>query len=522
MKRFLISLLVLVLMPVFALAVTTVPESVTVVEAEAFAGTDIDGLIIPASVQRVGAGVLAGSDASYLYLQGDATVLDSGAGSGVPFVFGPAGGSAAGLDGFYASETLVTDGGLYYTVTDKALPLCAVEASSLTGVVTIPKLLGGVPVTSLAELYLSNAEVDEVEVPAYLSVPSGLNASPYQTMFATAPQANVTSAALDDVITWTTEVEGDYGDTSYVWTISLDGAETTVTTSAPTMTYTASAEGSVTVTVEVTDALGDLVTSEASKTLTIADHQPVYRALLIGNTYPDDYYNELAGPDNDVRAMKTMLSSMTGTDYSISARYNLTASGMTSAIASTFAGAEAGDVSLFYYSGHGTSSGALVGDDLSLLTVYNLRSALQKVAGTKIVILDSCYSGANIGKSTDSTAAFNSAVISAFSAAARSSTNLADEGYIVLTACSKDQMSYSLSSDGIYYFGAFTYGVCYGSGYDSYLRQSLGSLSADDNGDGKITLGEAYSEAVACVSQFGNIDQSAQYYGDTSFVLWIK
>ena len=49
------------------------------------------------------------------------------------------------------------------------------------------------------------------------------------------------------------------------------------------------------------------------------------------------------------------------------------------------------------------------------------------------------------------------------------------------------------------------------------------SLPADTNGNGQITLGEAYSKAVERVNWLKTMvamEQVAQYYGDTSFVLW--
>ena len=106
MKRFLLLLSVLVLLPLCALAVTSLPATVTEVEDSAFAGTDIDALIVPASVEKIGAPVLAGSDASYIYLNGARTTLaDEG---GVPFVFGPASSPAAKLSNFYDSAKLVS------------------------------------------------------------------------------------------------------------------------------------------------------------------------------------------------------------------------------------------------------------------------------------------------------------------------------------------------------------------------------------------------------------------------------
>lgn len=535
MKRFLLLLSVMVLLPLCAFAVTTVPEGVTAVEDEAFANTAIDALIIPASVQTVGANVLAGSDASYLYLQGASTTLASGA--GVPFVFGPSNSSAAGLDNFYPTENLALVDGVYYEVMEDALPLCAKSPASLSGTVTIPKLVNGRPVTSLDVLYLTNTGVTALKIPQYLTNSTGLTATAYQTMFLTAPVASKATVSAGRSVTWTTTIEGAYGSVSYLWTFDVNGETTTTITDEPTVTFAPQAEGTCTVTVTAEDALGDKAASAVSEALTVTEAEPTYRALLVGNTYPGAS-NALAGPDNDVKAVSTMLNSMSGTDYQVRTAMNQSASGIRSAIASTFSGAKPGDVSLFYYSGHGNADGSLVGVGDTLLSVYSLRTALQDVPGTKIVILDCCYSGTVINRSADATenspspSAFNSAIISAFASASRSASrsaeNLEDEGYIVLTSCRKDQTSATLVDDitGTT-FGVFTYGLCYGSGYDEWKKVSLGSLPADTNGDRAITLGEAYTRIRERVSYMnglagGALGQETQSYGDSSFVLWRK
>lgn len=525
MKRFLLLLCALML-PLCAFAVTSVPDGVTEVGAEAFANTAIDGLIFPASVKTVGANVLAGCNASYLYLQSASTTLESGASNGVPFVFAPQASSASSLSGFYPTENLVTQDGLYYYVTDTALPLCAKAPFSLSGEVTIPKLVDGVPVTSLSVLDLSNTGVTNLSVPEYISLPSGIAAEHRQTIFLTAPAANTTSTPAGRYVTWTASIEGEYSDVSYEWTFTVDDTSTSTVTSEPTVKYAPMTEGTCTVTVTATDAVGDTVTVTGDS-VTVTEAQPVYRALLIGNSYPGES-NELNGPSTDVAAMKKILDSMTGTAFTTTTSRNRTASGIQAAIASAFASAQPADVSLFYFSGHGTEKGELVGTGSTYLTVYALRSALQKIPGTKIVLLDSCYSGSAISRSTDSTSSpssFTRAIVSAFSSAARSSVNLEDAGYIVLTSCSQTQTSISLSGDGSHFWGVFTYGLCYGSGYDEWNQVSLGRLPADSNSDGAITLGEAYNgvqERVSFLSTQAVVTQSTQYYGDTSFVLWSK
>lgn len=537
MKKMILLLLALLLVPLGAQAVTAVPEGVTQVGDEAFAGTGIDALIVPASVEIVGANVLVDCDASYLYLEGAATQV-SGA-PGTPFIFAPADSPAASLDGFYAAETLVLDAGIYYSSAATAIPLCAKEPSARSGSVTIPKLLDGVPVTTLEALYLDNTQVSEIRVPRYLTIPEGMTATPYQTLFITTPTADVTQTPAGRYVNWTTSVTGAYGDVTYIWNFTVGDETGSVVTTEPTVKFAPMSEGTCTVTVTAEDSLGDSATSVASEAVTVTAAQPVYRALLIGNTYAGTS-NDLAGPDTDVYSMQTMLNTMTGTPFNTKSAINVTSSAMLSYIPIAFSGAQPADVSLFYYSGHGDSSGALITTD-KLVTVYTLRNALQKIPGTKIVILDSCYSGSAIkngartvstyseaAESLPSPSAFNSAVISAFSSTTRSSENLADQGYIVLTSCRYDQRSSSLNDavNGID-FGIFTYGICYGSGYDEWNQTFLDSMPADADGNAAITLGEAYAgakERVAYLNTllYGKVTQEAQYYGDTSFVLWHK
>lgn len=526
-KRILMILLIL-LLPLTAQAVTTVPANVTDIQEEAFANTAIDALIIPASVNTVGSGVLRGTGAAYILVEGANTAFAADAADGVAYVFAPAGSDAAKLPGYRDSASLRKADGLYYFVQDTAEPLCAVDPATLGGTVTVPKLLEGVPVTSLDGLYLQNANPAELRVPGYLTIPEGMAATPYATMTITPPVTEATQAQTGHAVTWTTGVEGAYGDVTYLWSFTTGGETVTRTTFEPAITYAHMESGELQVSVTATDILGDAATAAAGQTLTLTPPQRAYRALLVGNTYSG--LESLPGPDNDVDAMQKMLSRMSGTPFTIRTALNVTAGGMESAIASTFADAQASDVSLFYFSGHGTPQGDLAGENNTFLSVYGLRSALQQVPGVKIVLLDCCHSGNVIGRASNaekpsSLSAFNRAVISAFASASRSSENLADEGYIVMTACRKDQESASIT-DMIIHFGAFTYGVCYGSGYDEWEREAMNHLPADQDGNRAITLGEAVAgvrERIAFIrTMLPSLEQEVQYYGDTAFVLWAK
>ncbi len=524
--RLLLMLLTLLMLPLCARAVTEMSPGIVEVADEAFAATGIDALIVPAGVERVGSRVLAGGSASYLYIQGADTAVAEDASADVPFVFAPAGSPASALPGFYASDTLMQQDGLYYAVTDEALPLCAVSPLTLTGSVTIPKLVAGVPVVSLDALDLTRTGVTELRVPAYLTLPEGMTATLYATMHVTAPQAEVSQSPAGHYVTWTTSVQGAYGAVSYLWTFTMGDETYTTITGEPSVRFAPMAEGTCTVTVRAEDDLGDGAVSAASDPLTVTALERTCRAMLVGNTYPGETC-ALRGCDTDMLGMQHMLSTMTHSGYRISAATNLSAGEIRSGIASAFAGAQPGDISLFYFGGHGTQEGALVGVHETLLTVYALREVLDTVPGTKIVILDCCYSGQVIGRSagSDSPAAFNSAVIGAFAAKSRDGGALARDGYIVLTACQKDQESKSVTDGVGAAFGAFTYGLCYGSGYDEWNRVDLGHLPADANGDGAITLNEAVSgvrERITYLNSLlgGQLTQNVQAYGAADAVLW--
>lgn len=526
MKRFLLALVLLMLLPLGAQAVMTVPANITEIQDEAFAGTNIDALIIPETVQTVGNGILKGSNAAYILAESADTSFAADTASGARFVFAPAGSDALYLPGYRTSDNLQQKDGLYYFVLVSAEALCAVEPSALSGSITIPKLLDGAPVSSVNNLYLANTGVTELYVPQYLHIPEGLNAIPYYTMTAAEPETSVSQSPAGHSLTWITASSDGFGEVTYEWTFTCGDETITRLTSEPTVTYAPMTAGEWTVSVVARDAIGDFSAMESS-TVTITAPQARYRALLIGNTYPGTS-SSLPGPDNDLFSMLTVLNSMDGTPYEIRSGQNLTAGGIQAAIATTFAGAQPSDVSLFYYSGHGSSDGALVGTNETFLSVYGLRTALQNIPGTKIVILDCCHAGHVIGRSTESqneAAAFNRAVIQAFSAQNRSSENLADQGFVVLTACRKDQVSSSVST-GRTYFGAFTYGLCYGSGYDEWHRQMLANMPADADNNGVITLGEAISgvrERIDYIREYlPSVEQEVQYYGDESFILWMK
>lgn len=320
---------------------------------------------------------------------------------------------------------------------------------------------------------------------------------------------------------------------------------------------------------------GDVSVGDWSDELAYTHQETVgtYRALLIGNTYTGES-NELPGCDNDVDGMRTMLGRMTATPYSVTVKKNIRAEEILSGISSTFGNASYNDVSLFYYSGHGANSvgadgnptsyhAALVGTFQTYVSIARLKTELDKIPGKKVIIIDACHSGQFIARdgavTQVSSSAFNSQVVNLFAnddqlsgdvsrtavvLAADGSellseeapafidragdTNFAKSGYYVITACRSEEKSvstgYDSNGDGKIdrYFGLFTYGLCYGNGWNLARNAAISSLNADLNKDSKVTLYEAYVYAKV-MAQSHNPNQTAQIWPENSaFVLWGK
>lgn len=519
--------------------VLTLPSDIEKVGSRAFAGTSLHAIVLPEKCASVDGSVLADTDAAYLYLNSAATSV-TGTLTGPVYVFGPAFGSVSSLDNFYAIETLVEADGFYYSVTDGAsVPLCAVDGTKIAGEVTLPKLINGQPIRSLDTLVVSGCDkLEGLTVPAYLAEPEHLSVNTYPTMTATAPATTIPTANVGETLTWTTSVTGAYGNVTYIWSFETNGVTESLITTEPQVDYTLKTAGSCTASVSVMDEVGDSAGATAGA-FPVNASDPVYRALLIGNTYPGTS-QELKGSNTDVAGMRTMLSKMTGTPYRITTKSNLTSEQMVTAIQDTFASATANDISLFYFAGHGTNAtstsfhGALMGTGSTYLTVARLKTVLDQIPGKKVLIIDSCHSGQLIGKDGNPTPvtveelnAFNSKVISIFSVMPRGANDLANSGYYVITAAHSTEQSvssgYDSNKDGMLdkYFGVFTYSLCYGSGWNMATNVTR-ELSADTNADASITLYEAFAYA-RYKAQMTNPDQTAQIYPEnSSLVVWAQ
>ena len=252
----------------------------------------------------------------------------------------------------------------------------------------------------------------------------------------------------------------------------------------------------------------------------------VCRALVIAQTYPGTDY-ALTGSANDARAVRFCLSRLGVTAYEgrIVARTNLDADAILTAVSDAFADAGEDDISLFYYSGHGTEGGELVGADLAWLGPARLRACMDQIPGRKVLVVDACYSGALIQDEASAprlrsiSTGFAGAFLSAFTARTRSAFGGAPR-YYVLTAARADQASEerAITSGATQrVMGCFTYGLCLGCGWDG-VSSAAGELFADRDADGAVTLDEAFAYASARAAEL-NPDQTAVVYpkGCTAF-----
>ena len=275
--------------------------------------------------------------------------------------------------------------------------------------------------------------------------------------------------------------------------------------------------GTATVTVTTYNGLTDSMSVEIRR-------RPVYRALLVGEcTFPGTRYIDLPAK-KDVSLMKSMLDSAlgpTGSEWSVATRTNRTSAQIHEDIQTVFAGAQEGDVSLFYISTHGDQEVSFDGEypeyagylvtypdrnvdnyyDQRALTMPRLASWLKEVPGQVIVILDSCGSGAAIYGATgnaaqsgsDATFApgpFDGAVVNAFAAedidVVVQETNegafVVKNKFYVLTAAAYQEMCWTC--DGKYSY--FTKWLTEGIG-------TKGRMPADTNKNKQTTLKELYT-----------------------------
>ena len=250
------------------------------------------------------------------------------------------------------------------------------------------------------------------------------------------------------------------------------------------------------------------------RTIKLKCVKKTYRALIVANS---DYGNEklnLIGPKTDKVLMEKVFRNQqidSNNFEKITVVENAKKQEFLSKISEAFKGAKSNDVSYLYYSGHGNNINGISyicttdyaenkETQIKLwISVNELREVLDKIPGTKVLILDSCNSGGFIGKKVDAVATptpqpslamnskeFNKNIQKAFGTSLlreHSVGYLTTNEYKVLTASSEDEYSFEDKKEKV---GKFTKVL-------SRIAGINGDVVGDIDNNGKISLEEAYT-----------------------------
>lgn len=202
------------------------------------------------------------------------------------------------------------------------------------------------------------------------------------------------------------------------------------------------------------------------------------RALLIGCDHFVSHADTAPAAAMNVRRMARMLQSDARGYAHVAGKSNglVSADELFETIRTAFSGAQEGDVSLLYICTHGLYdrvtclSSLVLSDGVREETIGApaLREALDEIPGTKVLLIDACNSGAFIGKGD-----WNEALRSAFDG----------EDYKVLTSASASEDSFLWHADNLRHGGSY---------FASELCEGFEGRGFDLNGDGAVTLREAY------------------------------
>jgi hypothetical protein len=137
--------------------------------------------------------------------------------------------------------------------------------------------------------------------------------------------------------------------------------------------------------------------------------------------------------------------------------------------------------------------------DGSTLSVRDLERELRRIPGTVVVLIDCCGSGGAIGASSDRIA-FAQGVTEAFA-----SSSIRGSKYKVIASAGLDEDSFRIAFNEHAGSGVmatvFARSLCDGAGWD-IDRSVRGTMSADTNYDGRITLNELQDYLTGRVSWY--------------------
>ena len=257
-------------------------------------------------------------------------------------------------------------------------------------------------------------------------------------------------------------------------------------------------EGEATVTVRSRDgALTDALT------VTVGPAPRRWRALLVGEqNYASTVATVRKGSVNSVSALRSMLENLSfdGGRVQVQARLDVSRDGVLAAVAEAFAQAADGDVNLFYITCHGEYAGGMTRFQMydgSVLTAAELASALRRVKGELVVLIDCCGSGGAIGHHGQ-TADILEGIDAVFTGQVGPAV-MDTSRFHVLASAALEQDSYRLSFSREAaepdMATVFARAVCEAGGW-SLDRAARASLRADADYDGRVTFCElaAYAQ----------------------------
>lgn len=223
--------------------------------------------------------------------------------------------------------------------------------------------------------------------------------------------------------------------------------------------------------------------------------------MLIGNEAYDD--EQAHGCLSDVNRMLNLLQTANeaGTRYQMpTTRTNLKASELRELMTELPGwGIDGDDITLVYYAGYGMlidgTIASITGKDGEAYRLSELRESLDQLPGAKIIVLDCRYKSSIVlnGEPAELMRKYNSAVVSTFS------EGVTGDDYYVLTSMTLDTTLAGMVQELGLPCGALTYYFAEGCGYDYKSQSPNEPLSADSNGNGAVSLIEAYDYITSSI-----------------------
>ncbi len=267
------------------------------------------------------------------------------------------------------------------------------------------------------------------------------------------------------------------------------------------------AEGEAVVTVRTLD--GGL---EDALTVTVGPAPKRRRALLVGEqNYASTVATVRTGSVNSVAGLRSMLQALSYEDsrFQVTTLLDASRDRALAAVGEAFAGAEDGDLSLFYITCHGYYSDGMTFlqmYDGSTLAAAELAQALRGVKGEVLVVIDCCGSGGVIGRASGTGDILKG--IDAVFGGATGPAAIDGSRFRVLASAALEQDSYriSFSREAVESDMAtvFARALCEGCGW-SIERSARSAMRADVDYDGAVSLNELYAYTARRVRWYLNL-----------------